>query len=176
VKDKPKIVVWDSCVIIDAIQKLPPERYALIGPFIKDAENKKLKIVISEISIAEVTHLNELGKQGVSDEEQFTLINDWLENPYIVRRPVHRGISDLAVEIKRQHKLKRAADRIIIATAQFEKISLIHTFDGTDRTKKNKILPLDGKIYFETEEGREPIRIMTPDPDFGTLFEKKNVP
>jgi predicted nucleic acid-binding protein len=163
VKKPTEIILWDSCVIIDAIQKTPG-RYECIEPFIRDAEKGKLSLVISEISVAEVSHLSELDKQGVSIEEQEKIIKEWLENPYIIRRQVHRGISERASEIGRKFKLKRGADRIIIATADFEKIPLIHTFDGLDPDKKNKILPLDGKI------GDPPIRIMEPNPAYGTLF------
>ena len=162
-KEKSEKVVWDSCVIIDALQKTPG-RYELIEPFLHEAHNKKLQIVISEISVTEVSHLKELGKQGIPIDEQIELIDDWLENPFIVRRPVIPGISELAKEIGRKFNLKRAADRIVVATAQFDNIPLIHTFDGIDSQKKSKMLPLDNKI------GDPPIRIMEPNPAFGTLF------
>lgn len=162
-----KKVVWDSCVIIDAIQKTPG-RYEKIEPFLKDAENGKLLIVVSELSVAEVSHLTKLTDNGILLDDQVQLIKDWFENPYIVRRPVHAGISELAGEVGRKHKLKRAPDRIIVATALFEKIPQIHTFDGIDPKKKNKLLPLDGQI------GDPPLRIREPDPAQDTLFEKRN--
>ena len=165
-------VVWDSCVIIDTIQKTQG-RYERIEPFIIDAEKGKLLIVISEISVAEVSHSNQLISQGVSLADQAQAIKEWLENPYIYRVPVHAGISELASDIGRQFNLKRAADRIIVATAKFERIPTVHTFDGTDPKKKNKILPLDGKIFFlNSKPGDLPIRIMEPDPAKGTVFEK----
>ena len=163
-------ILWDSCVIIDAIQGTPG-RYEKIAPFLKDAENGKLLIVVSESSVAEVSHLNKLTTQGVSLDEQAKIIKEWLENPYIYRVPLHAGISELASDIGRQFKLKRATDRIVVATAQFEKISLIHTFDGLDPAKKSKILPLDGKVC---DIGGTLIKITEPDPHRGTLFEKKS--
>jgi predicted nucleic acid-binding protein len=97
--------------------------------------------------------------KGVSIEKQAQMIRNWLNNPYIVRRTVHSGISDLAREIASKHGVKGGADATIIATAVFDDIRIIHTYDA-------KMQKLHGKF------GNPPIRIMAPDPAQGTMWAK----
>lgn len=165
------VVLWDSCVIIDAIQKTQEEdRYAKIEPFVCEAQQGKIKIVVSEISVAEVTGLNSFQETTLTEnqvKEHQRLIVEWFENPYIIRRPVVPGISELARDIGFQYGLA-GLDRIIVATACFYKIPTIHTFDGAGKKKKNKMIALSGQV------GNPPVTIMEPDPDYGTLFQFKN--
>jgi len=159
-------VVWDSCVIIDAIQATPG-RWEKIEPFLKLAESGKLQIVISEVNVAEVLHLKRLGEGGMPLEDQAELIRKWLMNPYIVRRTVHRGISELAAEIGRKYGVKGAADCIVVATAINENIHQVHSFDGdNDRMSNRRLLNFDGRI------GSPPLRITVPDFFTGTMFER----
>ena len=162
----PDRVVWDSCVIIDAIQKTS-DRYQDIEPFLLDAERGKLQIVVSETTVAEVNRLDHLGEQGIDIENQARLIRDWFENPYIVRRPVHPGISELAAEIGRKYGIKRVGDTIVLATALFDNIGVVHTYDGEGSRKG--LLDFDGQI------GDPPLRITTPNYAQGTLFDKKGL-
>lgn len=162
--NRPDIVMWDTCVIIDAIQK-DPRYWAAIEPFVKDAQQGKLLIVVSEISVVEVSHLSSLGEKGMSIEEQVKLISQWFENPYVVRRQQHPGISELAAEIGRNHPIKRASDRVIVATAVFNRIPVLHTRDGEGG--KSGLIPLSGEI------GNPPLRIEIPNYGSGTLFDEK---
>lgn len=160
----PERIVWDSCVVIDAIQKTPG-RYEEILPFLGDAERGKLQIVVSETTVAEVNRLGHLQDQGVEIEHQVRLILDWFENPYIIRRPVHPGISELAAEIGRKYGVKRVGDTIVLATALFDHIGVVHTYDGVGNRKG--LIDLDGQI------GDPPLRITAPNYAEGTLFDKK---
>lgn len=159
---RPKSVVWDACVLIDAIQK-DPEHYPAIQPFLDDAEKGKLLIVLSEVTVGEVVKLDNLAAQGMSLEEQERLIRDWLINPYVVRKIFHRGITDMATRICRLHTLKDVGDRAVMATALFYRVPLIHTYDGEGR--KGQLLKLDGKL------GTPPIRIMVPNYYEDMLFD-----
>lgn len=138
-------------------------------PFLDEAESGQLEIVVSEVTVAEVKHLRTL-ESSRSDDEIADLIRDWFDNPYIIRRNVHPGISEAAAQIGRVHKLKRAADAIVIATAAYEGVDTVHTFDGhkdTDngnKLRKSGLLKLDGKV------GTPPINIVVPDPTSGTLW------
>jgi predicted nucleic acid-binding protein len=169
-RSEPAVVVWDTCVIIDAIQKTAG-RYECIEPYIQDAEKGKLRIIISEVSVAELLMLKEYESQGMSIEEQAKLIRDWLENPYIVRRSVYPRISERAAEVGRQHEIAPATDAIIVATALCEGVQVLHTFDGLDEgattRKRNKLCTYDGKI------GTPALHIGPPDASRGTIFEKK---
>ncbi len=164
-KAKPKVarVLWDACVILEAIQGQDKSRYALIKPLLQRAEAGQLLIVVSETTRGEVSHLGDLRDQGVDVAKQEALIADWFENPYIVRRQVHKGISDLGAKIGAQHGIKRVGDRFIVATALFDGIDTIHTFDGD-------LLKLNGKI------GTPPLRITEPgEDDIGGLFAQEQI-
>ena len=161
--NKRDVVMWDSCIIIDAIQK-SPQYWSAIEPFVADAEAGKLLIVVSEISVAEVSSLGGLNEQGVSLEEQAKLIREWFENPYVSRRQQHAGISELAAEYGRTYSLKAAPDRVVLATAVFEKIPVLHTRDGAGASPRSKmLLPLDRKV------GNPPLRIEVPNYRQGLL-------
>jgi predicted nucleic acid-binding protein len=160
---KPRQIVWDACVVIDAIQKTPG-RFDLIAPFIADAERGKLLIVLSESTVAEIVHLPRLDGGSATLDQQAEKIKQWLKNPYIVRRPVHPGISELAVDIGRKYGIKRATDSIVIATAIFDSIDTVHTFDGSGG--KPGLIQLDGRI------GTPPLRICVPNPAEGTIWNR----
>lgn len=155
--NKPERAVWDSCVILDALDKTPG-RYEKIAPFLADAEIGRFLIVLSEITIAEVSYLP---SNPTGPDEHLRIIQQWFENPYIVRRPVHSEISRVAAEIGRQHRtVKRAADRVILATAIVEGIPIVHTFD-------------DGLLALDQVIGNPDLRITEPDYGAGTLFQGK---
>lgn len=164
--NKIAAVLWDTTVIIDAIQK-SKTRYHLIEPFIDQAESGNLKIVVSEMAVAEARYLKELNEKNVSLKKQADMILEWLDNDYILRRPVHPGISELASNIGRLHNVK-PPDAIIASTAIFYKVPYIHTFDGMEvngSITPRSMLSLDGKI------GDPLIRICFPNPDEGLLWE-----
>ena len=143
-------VAWDTCVVIEAIQgKNPehPDRWGKIEPYLTDARGGKCQIIVSEIVIAETKKLKD---SKSSEPEQIEMISRWFMNPFIVRRAVHQGISELAAQIGRQYSIKRAADAIIVATTLRDELSELHTFD-------EKLLILDEQI------GSPPLRIRTPD-------------
>jgi predicted nucleic acid-binding protein len=152
--------VWDACVVIDAISKTPG-RYEALEPYIADAEAGKFKIVIPESVVAEVNHLT---NESIPDDKAVRMIRDWFENPYIVRRGLFPGTSELASDIGRRYKVKRATDAIVLATAVFENIPVVHTFDGSG--KKPGMIALDKMI------GEPPLRIIEPNYWDGTLLEE----
>jgi hypothetical protein len=116
---KPKQVVWDACVVIDAIQKTPG-RFDAIAPFISDAQDSKLLIVLSESTVAEVMRLPHLNGGLATLDEQVNKIKLWLKNPYVVRRPVHQGISELAADIGRQYAIKRVGDTLVLCYSSID--------------------------------------------------------
>lgn len=50
-RTEPNRVVWDANVVIDALQKTDG-RWQKIEPFLQEAENGNLEIVLSEITVA----------------------------------------------------------------------------------------------------------------------------
>jgi predicted nucleic acid-binding protein len=148
--NKIETIAWDSCVIIDAIQRTG--KYQEIAPLIGQGEKGTLKILVSEISIVECSHLKQ---SSLPLEEQHKLLDRWFESPYLVRQSVHPGIVRRAVRLSREFQLG-AADAIVLATAEFRKVSVLHTGDGSGKKKGKKLLPLSGKI------GNPPITISEP--------------
>ena len=156
-------VAWDTCVIIDAIQKTPG-KWKDIAPWVTQAENGKLKIIVSEISLIECSHLK--FKEGsLSFDEQHRLIDEWFDNDFVVRRPIDQRITRLAMRLAREHRLT-APDAIVLATAVRNEVQFLHTGDGKIKKQGIKLLPLSGKI------GDPPITIMEPDPLYGSIFAK----
>lgn len=60
-----ELVAWDSCIIIDAIQRTKG-RYSAIQPMVRKAESADLSIIVSMASIAEVMYLREFAVAGMS--------------------------------------------------------------------------------------------------------------
>jgi predicted nucleic acid-binding protein len=137
-------VTWDSNVLIDAIQK-DVKWWPEIRAVYKDALLSEIKIVVSEISIAEVCKLNGMATSGIPAQEIIKKISLFFQNPFIERRPVDRRESIFAAELIREFNLE-TCDAVIAATASLHS-SILYTRDGLKPKKgKTKLLDCDGKI------------------------------
>lgn len=118
-----------------------------------------MKIVISEVSVAEVCYLKQKKREGLPLAKQIEFIRNWFDNEYIVRRIVSPGVSELASGYALYHNIT-PLDAIIAATAAFYQIQTLHTYDAVlakrTKSKKNTLADLDGLI------GDPPIRIGPP--------------
>lgn len=152
------VVLWDSCLIIDAIAK-EPEKYKHLLPMLQKAEKKELVIVVSTVSIAEVRYCKELNARGVSQDQQAELIEAWMNSDYVARRNAHSGICRLEAEIGRDvgkdNKNLTPIDSIILATAIQHNVSALLTYDD-GRSNTVGLLELDGKY------GDPKLRILHP--------------
>lgn len=132
----PEVVLWDSCVIIDAIQE-NPNTYPCLLPMIKKAEAGELYIVISSAQIAEVKYLRELAAQGISQDAQSELIDAWLNSDYVIPRNADRGVCQYAVQLARQvgsgNKNLTPLDSIVLSTALLNGSEALITMDGGNR-------------------------------------------
>lgn len=151
-----KQVVWDTNVAISLLENTQG-RIEQIAPLIEEAEAGRLLIVLPETSVVELRGLRKLQDEGREVAEIREIIRDFLDQPYIVRRPLHRKLADLAWELALVHGIKRAADAVVLALAKQESIATIHTYDGG-------LIKLSGKV------GEPPIVIGPPDLAEGTLF------
>lgn len=158
---EPRRVVWDTNVAISLLQN-EQGRMERIGPFIEEAEAGRLQILFPETSVVELHHLRGLQDEGRGVEEIREIIRDFLDQPYLLRRPLHRRLANLASELALVHGIKRASDAVVLALAKQEKVSTIHTYDGSGR--QGGLIRLSGKV------GDPPISICPPDPASGTLF------
>ena len=149
-------IMWDTCVIIDAITQ-SHERYHHIAPMVHRAEANDLQIVISMASVAEIFFLRELRAQGVSQEEQNEMIRRWFDNSYIVKRNVDLFVGLKAGELRRQHQSLTTVDSIILATATLFDVTALVTIDGARAKGAGGLTQLDGRL------GDNAPRIVTPE-------------
>ena len=146
---KPQLVCWDSCVIIDYLGE-HSTRYAEILPMIDSAKRDELLIVVSEISVAEVSKLESLMPKGVTLGKQIGLIEDFFGLPYVQPRIIDRPIARLAAQLGRNFGVK-TCDAIVLATAIVSRADVVVTYDGhKDDGLRKKTLALDGQIPTNT--------------------------
>jgi len=159
---KPYLVMWDSCVVIDYL-KQHDARFPLIQPMIDQAEKGELKIVVSEITPAEVLTLEKIGGiDHATIAEHVSLINDFFERSYMVRRIVDKPVALLAAQLRRNYHPLGTCDAVILATAVLHKVPVVYTFDGDSagNPKPGKMLPLDNKIAISPDGTT--LRILKP--------------
>lgn len=149
--NKIDVIAWDSCVIIDALQGTG--KVSDLKALVSQAKKGDLKILISEISLVECSQLK---GSALPKDEQHERLDIWFKSPFLIRQPIHPGITRRAIAIAREHSLG-AADAIILATAEFRRAPVLHTGDGKSRKKGGKLLPLSERI------GNPPIMILEPD-------------
>jgi predicted nucleic acid-binding protein len=137
----PKRIAWDSCAWISHIQqekvfndgKLVEDRGAMCRPVLAAAEEGKLEIVVSSISLVEVICKN---KDKTEDQK----VRDYFDNDYILLVSTDKEVGDRARQLMLAgHPGLKPADAIHIATAAISNADELHTFDA-------KLLLLTGKI------------------------------
>lgn len=139
----PRLVAWDTCILIDAIQKTP-DQWNSIAPMINLAQVGDLKIVLSTVSVAECHYLKHLADQGADQQEQNNLIEKWLEHSFLVKRSADMGTCKIAAEVLRFTRGKlSSSDAIIVATAIRHRAGTLVTYDNT---KGQSLIAQDGKI------------------------------
>jgi predicted nucleic acid-binding protein len=149
-------VVWDTNVAISLLQN-EQGRLQRIEPYIEKAEAGRLEILFPETSVVELHNLRGLQDEGKDIDEIRAIIRDFLDQPYLLRRPLHRRLANLASELALVHRIKRAADAVVLALTRQESVATLHTYD-------HGLIQLSGKV------GVPPITICEPDPATGTLF------
>lgn len=158
-------IAWDSCIVIHFLEQTPGH-FPVIFPIAKDAEDKKLKIVVSMLTIAETLRIT--GKLSVDQE---TIISDFFERPFIHREAVGLFIAERARDIRRKYEVD-SADSIHIATAAQTNSQYFLTYDGTKRRNKSPLLKLDQQILLADGS---PLRIITPE-DYDNIQRLKAQP
>jgi hypothetical protein len=81
-KSKPKLIYWDSCVFIAAIQR-EANRFPVLKSIIADATAGRIIIVASVVARAEVAKLNQSTEPL---QDRVRTIADFFENPFIELR------------------------------------------------------------------------------------------
>jgi predicted nucleic acid-binding protein len=145
---EPPAVYWDSCCFIARIQR-EADRIAEVESLTKLAEEEKLIIVTSTLTIAEVLYEP---SSELAAENGFNSIKEFFENPWIIMRAPDRRTMELAGEIRLKHPKLQVGDAIHIATALRwkKRIVELHSYDA------RHLLILNGVI------GTPPLKIVAP--------------
>jgi predicted nucleic acid-binding protein len=131
---KQKLIYWDSCVFIHALEQTP--RWADALRTILDAAREgQAAIVPSALTLAEVARCQE-GASSASSGDGDT-IERLFQNPYIIVRDVDRPTATRARGVVTRYGLK-PPDAIHIATAIAAGVAQLQTCDG--ETKPRGIL------------------------------------
>lgn len=140
-------VAMDTCVILDAILK--NQHWPEVEPIFDDARLGKVEIVVSEITVAEAHKLLDANGNRIADD--VTIIQEFFDNPYFLRRPVGRVEAEQAAKIIRKHELD-TCDAVIAATAVEHDATTLYTRDGYKKKRKpGKLLSCDGLLGGSTK-------------------------
>lgn len=113
---------WDSCVIIDLLQKAE-NLIDILYEYTDKGEKGELDIVVSAYAMVEVFKLPEL---GITTQEEEDAITDFFSNPYVLPRVVDSRIALKAREICRTTNIK-PKDAVHVATAAMSGALAFHT-------------------------------------------------
>lgn len=123
-KDKERIL-WDSCVIIDFLQKDVAHDYRILEEYANLALSGDIELIVSTLAMAEVAKLDDVGQSVAETEET---IRRFFRSSFILPRPADSRVCDLAREIVRSARVS-GADAVHIATAALTGANIIHTRD-----------------------------------------------
>lgn len=166
--DRRLVQYWDSVLFISYLSGTIPERVSLIKVLLAHVQSKKIAVVTSTFTLAEVRYFRPASSSGqVNDSGREQEIADLFTSPLIEFRAVTDFIGRRAYEIGRDHNQLSPADCVHIATAEDIPADVLLTWDGSGvkgRRAPEKMLAYDGKI------GAPPLAIQEPaDPWPGLL-------
>ena len=153
-------IYWDSTCFL-ALLKEETDRINACRGTISKAEKNELIIVTSVIAFIEVVKLP--GEPPLKKESEKT-IRDFFQNSFISVRNVDNGIGIIARDLMWKHEYLKPRDSIHIATALFNKIAKLHSYD-------EHFLELNNKY------GNPKLTICEPDIEYNEqtkLFNKSN--
>jgi predicted nucleic acid-binding protein len=151
---KPKLIYWDSCVFLSAIQQTAG-RYAILKAILDCAAADRVVIVTSALTIAEVVKMDCGSADSAQMAKDAVAIQQFFENDYLAIKNVDRIVAAQASDIVRQYGIK-PPDAIHIVTALISKCDRLETYD-------ERLLRLDNRIGWPT------LRISVPrEPDEDT--------
>lgn len=153
---KQRYIAWDSCVLIDALEKdtgpKKDTRYKFVRPILEAAQNGEYKIVLSTMAIAETWKAH-----GIEPDEYSSVLSAYVTQEFfeLVATDLQLGLK--CGEIQRDHGNMDKEDVYHVATAIRWKAEALLTTDGTSKKNKTSLLKQDGKI------GTPPLTIVTPE-------------
>lgn len=140
---KPTPIYWDACCFISILNNEPNANDCL--KVVKAAEDGRLIIVTSAISLVEVIKLD--GKKPIGEADQAT-VDAVMLGPHFAIRVVDRTVTQLARRLIWDHGIA-VKDSIHVATALDAKVAEMHTTDK--ELLKLSPLSVDGTVLLVEE-------------------------
>jgi len=134
-----RLVAFDTCTVAHLLAAGPWARH--IEPIHQLAVQKKILIVISEITIAECCKLKYPDGMEIPIAQARITIGGFFQRQFVERRTVTDQEAWLAADYKRQFSFK-TCDAIIAATAALASAEALVTTDGCGNATKGKLLSI----------------------------------
>ncbi len=125
---------WDSDAFLGFFKE-EPDKVDLCEGVLEAAEDGRILLVTSALTLAEVLYVQKQPKLPISKRKE---IDDFFKQPYISVQNVTRNIADMARDLVWDHNI-RPKDAIHVATALSCKLKKMNTFDG-ELIKKSGLL------------------------------------
>lgn len=125
---------WDTCNFLTILKGDPNDLQGCID-ILTEAQNGRLKIVTSAITLAAIVKLTPQGEPALLDSEESRIIETFFLHDYIIIRDFDRKTAEIARQISWKLQVK-SFDAMHVATAIRAKVDYFETSD----------LPLINKI------------------------------
>jgi predicted nucleic acid-binding protein len=163
-----RLFAFDSCTILHLLSN-SKQWLQHIKPIYDDAVLGRVLIVVSEISIAEVSRLEPSEGKPIPKSTAEQTIRDFFNHQFIRRRAVTSRESELATKLILAHGLG-TCDGIIAATAAIAGAEILFSSDGcAKRRKAGKLLtvpvidcPIGTKMKIKKPDALEYSGFMLP--------------
>lgn len=133
-------VYWDSCAFLGLINSEAEKHKDCIAVW-GEVEKGETQILTSFFSFVEVFKAKCEGPAKPLDEEAEDKIAAFFASERILGVPLDRRTGELARRLMRRHtECKKATDAVHLATAILMNVDEMHTYDGSDLLKLNKLV------------------------------------
>lgn len=133
-------VYWDSCAFLGLIN-IEAEKHADCRAVWSEAEKGETQILTSFFSFAEVFKAKCEGPAKPLDTDGEDKIAGFLASEHILPITMDRRTAELARRLMRRHPgCKKPSDAVHLATAILMNVDEMHTYDGSDLLKLNKLV------------------------------------
>jgi predicted nucleic acid-binding protein len=166
-----RAVYLDSCVFLSVISPVYHRLPSLV-PVLDLIDAGKLIAVTSAFTIVEVRkYKDEMLDLGYIDGAQAARVRQMFDSGKVIIRPITEFVAFRAAEIGNNYPDLLPADCLHVASAEFDKVDVLFTFDGEGKHRRNpqKMLHYDGLI------GPSLLRIAEPFVPMGELFDREKL-
>lgn len=133
---------WDACIWIELINQSSPDRVDRCKYVIEQAETGAVELWTSTFTLAEVYKRKCEGEFASIPEAADRAFEDYIEQEFIHKVQVDVDVGKLARRLLRKFPgLGKPQDAVHVASCLLRNVDEMHTFDDTDLTKFDGMLP-----------------------------------